>query len=196
MQKAVFLIICLVSVLHLHGQRTQIAIDPRDYIDTAIVYMDQEQYGRADEYFMSALDKIDLLSADFCYFFGKNSLLLGKNAQSIDWLNKYLELKGSRGQYSKEVLGLLETAEERFRNEKPRNLEAADVNAKFFYLNTIPCDNDQPITCPVCKGQGVIITKDKLGERLYKTCPYSTNGVLTCREYNLLIQGLLETKEN
>ena len=194
MQKALYIILLLVCVQCLQAQRTQVAIDPRSFIDTAIVYMEQEQYEKADEYFMVALDKIELLSADFCYFFGKNSLLLGKNAQSIDWLNKYLELKGSRGQYSKEVLGLLDTAEERFRNEKPRNVDGADVNSKFFYLNTIPCNEGQPITRPICRGQDVIITRDQLGERLYKTCPYSTNGVLTCREYNLLIQGLLKPK--
>lgn len=195
MRKTLFLLLFISSSFLLKAQRTQIAIDPLSYIDTAIVYMEQAQYKKADEYFMAALNKIDLLSADFCYFFGKNSLLLGENAQSIDWLNKYLELKGSRGQYSKEVLGLLDTAEERFRNEKPDNKAGVDINAKFFYLNTIPCDEGQPITCPVCKGEGVIITRDRLGERLYKTCPFSTNGVLSCEEYNLLIQGLLKTKK-
>lgn len=194
MQKVIYITLLLLFTQYLCAQRTQIEIDPRSYIDTAIVYMERENYEIADEYFMEALNKIELLSADFCYFFGKNSLLMGKNAQSIDWLNKYLELKGSRGQYSKEVLSLLDTAEERFRNEKPRNLEGADVNSKFFYLNTIPCKEGQPITCPICRGQDVIITRDQLGERLYKTCPYSTNGVLTCREYNLLIQGLLKPK--
>lgn len=195
MRKSLLLLVFVTLSISLKAQRTQIEVDPRGYIDTAIVYMDRENYEKADEYFMSALEKIDLLSADFCYYFGKNSLLLGKNAQSIDWLNKYLELKGSRGQYSREVLTLLDTAEERFRNEKPSNTEGADVNAKFFYLNTIPCNQGQPITCPICKGEDVIITRDRLGERLYKTCPYSTNGVLTCEEYNLLIQGLLKPKK-
>lgn len=196
MRKSFLLLVFISLSIALKAQRTQIEVDPRGYIDTAIVYMDRENYEKADEYFMSALEKIDLLSADFCYYFGKNSLLMGKNAQSIDWLNKYLELKGSRGQYSREVLTLLDTAEERFRNERTSNKnESADVNAKFFYLNTIPCNQDQPITCPICKGEDVIITRDRLGERLYKTCPYSTNGILTCEEYNLLIQGLLKPKK-
>lgn len=167
--------------------------DPRRYIDSAVHYMDLAQYSQADEYFMTALDKIDVLSADFCFYFGKNSFYLNKFSQSIDWLNKYLELKGSRGQFSKETLEILEKAEEAFRNNRGTS-GSADVNAKFFYLNTISCDENELITCPVCKGDDVITKRDRFGEMLYKTCPYSTNGVLTCTEFNLLIQGNLKPK--
>lgn len=193
MKKIGFLLAFITMSTLAQAQGIQETLNPSNYIDTALVYMDREQYETADQYFMQALDKIDLLSADFCYFFGKNSLLLGKYAQSIDWLNKYLELKGSRGQYSREVIELLDNAEKGYRNSSaPAN--KADINSKFFYLNTIPCEDDQAIMCPICKGQDVIITKDKLGERLYRQCPYSTNGILSCNEYNLLIQGLLKPK--
>ncbi len=167
--------------------------DPRLFIDSAVVLMDEQKYLEADGYFMTALSKIDLLPADFCFFFGKNSLFLKKYTQSIDWLNKYLELKGSKGQFSKETLTLLEKAEEGFRVNRG-STSSADVNSKFFYLNTIKCDDDKPIVCPVCKGNDVIISTDRLGEKVYKECPYSTNGVLTCTEYNLLIQGNLKPK--
>lgn len=167
--------------------------DPRLFIDTAIVLMDEQKYLEADGYFMNALNRIDVLSADFCFFFGKNSLFLNKYTQSIDWLNKYLELKGSKGQYSKETLTLLEKAEEGFRQNRGVT-SSADINSKFFYLNTVNCNDDKPIVCPVCKGKGVIITIDLLGEKLFRECPYSTNGVLTCTEYNLLIQGNLKPK--
>ncbi len=169
--------------------------DPRLFIDSAVVLMDRAEYEKADEYFMSALNQIDLLSADFCFYFGKNSFYLKKYAQSIDWLNKYLELKGSRGQFSEETLSILENAEEAFRNDKSSVGPSANVNSKFFYKNTVNCQDGTYITCPVCKGQGVIITLTKYGEKNYKTCPYSTNGVLSCGEYNLLIQGLLEPKK-
>lgn len=167
--------------------------DPRRYIDTAVFYMDRELYAEADGYFMQALENINVLSADFCFFFGKNSYYLKSYAQSIDWLNKYLELKGSRGRYSKEVLSLLEKAEEGFRQDRSSTAEV-DVKTRFFYQNTIDCDDDKLITCPVCKGDGIITTTDRLGQKYYKVCPYSTNGVLTCAEFNLLIQGKLKEK--
>lgn len=168
--------------------------DPRLFIDSAVVLVDQEKYIEADSYFMRALDRIEVLPADFCFHFGKNSLFLKKYSQSIDWLNKYLELKGSQGQYSKETLILLEKAEEGFR-ENRGIATTADVNSKFFYRNTIKCDETSaPIICPVCRGDGVIVTIDPFGEKLYRQCPYSTNGVLTCGEFNLLIQGNLKPK--
>lgn len=167
--------------------------DPRRFIDSAVYYLDLGQYTKADDLFMTALDKIDVLSADFCFYFGKNSFFMNKYAQSIDWLNKYLELKGSRGQFSREALDLLEKTEEAFRNNRGTT-NSADVNSKFFYLNTIKCEESDLITCPVCKGDDVITSKDRFGETLYKTCPYSKNGVLTCVEFNLLIQGNLKPK--
>ena len=167
--------------------------DPRRYIDTAVHYMEQEFYSQADDYFMQALKNIKLLSADFCFFFGKNSYYLKNYTQSIDWLNKYLELKGSRGQYSKEVLSLLEKAEEGFRQDRS-SIAEVDVKKHFFYRNTIDCDDSELITCPVCKGDGIITTPDRLGQKYYTVCPYSTNGVLTCAEFNLLIQGKLKEK--
>ncbi|OEK04099.1 hypothetical protein [Roseivirga misakiensis] len=168
--------------------------DPRLNIDSAVVMMDQEKYTEADVYFMRALDAIEVLPADFCFHFGKNSLFLKKYTQSIDWLNKYLELKGSTGQFSKETILLLDKAEKGFRDNRGV-ISSADVNKKFFYQNTIKCSDDKPISCPVCKGDDLIITIDPLGEKLYKVCPFSTNGVLTCTEFNLLIQGKLKPKK-
>lgn len=168
--------------------------DPRRYIDTAANLMNAERYAEADAYFMTALEKINVLSADFCFFFGKNSYYLKNYAQSIDWLNKYLELKGSRGQHSKEVLQLLENAEEGFRNNRS-DVASVDVKTRFFYLNTIACDDTKSIICPVCKGDDIITTKDQFGEQYFKPCPYSHNGVLTCAQFNLLIQGKLKEKK-
>lgn len=191
----VFLLICASAQL----ARSQQVIakpleDPRRYIDTAVVYMDAERYAEADGYFMKALENINVLPADFCFYFGKNSFHLKSYTQSIDWLNKYLELKGSRGQFSKETLSLLEKAEQEFRKSRAETTPGVDVTTRFFYLNTINCDDSKVIKCPVCKGDDVITTTDQFGERHYKSCPYSHNGVLTCEQFNLLIQGKLKEK--
>ncbi|MCE7990333.1 MAG: hypothetical protein HEP71_00075 [Roseivirga sp.] len=188
------LLFCLGKVCSAQQVLAKPLEDPRRFIDTAVNLMNQERYAEADGYFMTALEVINVLSADFCFYFGKNSYYLKNYAQSIDWLNKYLELKGSRGQHSKEVLDLLETAEEAFRQNRS-SVAAVDVKTRFFYLNTINCSDTKSIVCPVCKGDDIITTKDQLGELYYKACPYSHNGVLTCAQFNLLIQGKLKEKE-
>lgn len=185
---------CFLLLVEAKGQ-TDRPEDPRRYIDTAVNYSEIGEYVRADEYFNKALQEIEVLPADFCFHFGKNSYYMNKFSQSIDWLNKYLELKGSQGQYSRATLDILEKAENAFRQSsngpETKNVTVSD---KFFYLNTINCKEDSLITCPVCKGDDVLVKKGTFGELLYQTCPYSTNGVLTCLEFNLLIQGNLPVK--
>lgn len=191
-----FLTLIILQLVYVNVQgQTDAPPDPRRYIDTAVNYSEIGEYVKADKYFNKALQEIDVLSADFCYHFGKNSYYMNKFSQSIDWLNKYLELKGSQGQYSRNTLDILEKAESAFRQSsrgpETNNVEVSD---KFFYLNTINCTEGSFITCPVCKGDDVLVKKGTFGELLYQTCPYSTNGVLTCLEFNLLIQGNLPVK--
>ena len=191
-----FLTFCLTLNLgSLSSQSFNASQDPRQFIDSAIVFMNQEKYQEADQYFLKALDKIEVLSADFCYHFGKNSFFLQKYRQSIDWLNKYLELKGSKGQFSKEVFVLVEKAEGGFRENKDQK-SGEKAETRFFYKNTIDCETGSMVTCPVCKGDDVIVTLDKLGERRYRTCPYSTQGRLSCEDFNLLVQGQLKPKKD
>jgi hypothetical protein len=194
MKKTFLLFICLIALQQLgEAQSVSSLADPRRNIDTAVNLMSQEKYEAADAFFMRALGQIEVLSADFCYHFGKNSLLLEKHRQSIDWLNKYLELKGSQGQYSKEVFVLLEKAEDGFREDRSE-ASKADVETKFFYKNSVKCETGKHVICPVCKGDDVIITLDQLREKRYKSCPYSSGGYLTCQDFNLLIQGKLKAK--
>lgn len=194
MRKSLLVFICLVAVLKMaQAQSVYSLADPRRNIDTAVNLLTVEKYIEADTYFMKALDLIEVLSADFCFYFGKNSLMLEKHQQSIDWLNKYLELKGSQGQFSQEVFALLTKAEDGFRKDRSQATKA-NVETKFFYRNTIKCEKGSHVTCPVCKGSDVIIKLDQLGEKRYRACPYSSGGYLTCQEFNLLIQGQLKPK--
>src|SRR5262245_40056936 len=69
-------------------------------IDSGAYYMDLEQYEKADEKFRFAFTNLRSIPSDLTFFFGKNSFYLGKHKQAIDWLTKYIQLKGTSGQYS------------------------------------------------------------------------------------------------
>lgn len=69
-------------------------------LDSAIRLMEEGQYEQADAKFKAVLREIKSVPTDLTYHFGKNSFLLGKYKQSVDWLTKYIQLKGTSGQFS------------------------------------------------------------------------------------------------
>src|SRR5688500_11228372 len=64
-------------------------------LDSGVYLMDQGQYKLAEEKFIYALNNLRSVPSDLTFYFGKNSFYLGKYKQSIDWINKYIQLKGT-----------------------------------------------------------------------------------------------------
>ena len=162
----------------------------RMQLDSGVILMERGEYEQADEKLRYALSNMKSIPSDLTFYFGKNSYYLGKNKQSIDWLNKYLQLKGTTGSFSSETTAWLKKAEEALLEERQtESLKATEILSKDY---NIDCGPSGKVTCPVCTGSTVIIKKDYFGET-YKTCPYcSKHGYLTCEEYNLLLRGQLK----
>ncbi len=161
-------------------------------LDQGVDLMESQEHEAANEIFKDVLKKSKVVPTDLTFYFGKNSFHLGKYRQSIDWLNKYIELKGTTGQYYKECVDLLDKANQAFivvreeEKQEAKSILAADYD--------IDCGPSGKVVCPVCSGNGVIIQRGSFGD-IYKTCPYSDNhGNLTCEEYNLLLKGQLKPK--
>src|SRR5436190_23101795 len=94
----------------------------REY-DSALFLMDDEQYARADQKFRYVLANIKSVPSDLTYHFGKNSFYLGNFKQSIDWLNKYIQLKGTNGQFYTQAVEWKKKAEEQFNKEKTQDAQ-------------------------------------------------------------------------
>ncbi|GAA0891165.1 hypothetical protein GCM10009122_08440 [Fulvivirga kasyanovii] len=161
-------------------------------MDQGVELMEEEQYEEANLKFKEVLKSAKVVPTDLCFYFGKNSFYMGKYRQSIDWLNKYIELKGTKGQYYEECVEYLDKSNEAFltvREEERK--EAQNILTKSY---DIDCGPSGKVICPVCKGKGVIISRGAFGDT-YKACPYSDDhGYLTCEEYNQLLRGELEPK--
>ena len=162
-------------------------------LDSGVHYMDIGRYQLADEKFVHVLNNMRSVPSDLTFYFGKNSFYLGKFKQSIDWLNKYIQLKGTNGQFSNEATRLLNEAEAAFLKEQSiAEVKKTETVASNNY--DIDCGPSGMVTCPVCKGDHVVIKKGAFGDE-YKTCPYcNEHGVLTCEEYNNLLRGNLKPK--
>src|SRR6185503_5385441 len=124
------------------------------------------------------------------YYFGKNSYHIGKYKQSVDWLTKYIQLKGTSGQFSTEAAEWLKKAEHALVDERKSESEnAAQVLSRDYVID---CGPSGKVMCPVCSGSTVVVKKNYLQGESYKTCPYChQQGFLSCAEYNLLLRGQL-----
>lgn len=165
----------------------------RQQMDSGVYYMDREEYEIADKKFLYALNNMKSIPSDLTFYFGKNSYFLGKFRQSIDWLQKYIQLKGMSGAYSQEAVDWKKKAEAGLLDQhKGETVRALETLSKDY---NIDCGPSGKVTCPVCNGSTVIVKKGYLGET-YATCPYcDTHGQLTCDQYNQLIRGLLKASK-
>lgn len=171
-------------------QRKRAAI--MQVMDSAVRHMDEGEYALADKKLLYVLSNIKSVPSDLTFYFGKNSYYLERYKQSIDWLNKYIQLKGTSGQFYAETLAILKKSEEGIL--KSRAKEAIKAEQVLSTSYDIDCGPSGKVICPVCKGTTVIIKKGYINDQ-YQTCPYcDKHGNLTCEEYNALIRGELKPK--
>jgi len=167
------------------------------YLDQGIKEFENAEYEAADVTFREVLGAVKVLPAEICYYFGANSFYLGKYKQSINWLNKYIELKGTTGQFFDQCTAYLNKAQEQYLSANTKTEEAVyDPGREIDYtvMPAIDCGPSGKVLCPVCKGQTVIIKRSALGYN-YRSCPYcDTHGNLSCDDYNSLLQGKLKPK--
>lgn len=163
-------------------------------LDSAVILMNQGDYQAADEKFLTILKSVRSVPSDITFYFGKNSYFLGKYKQSVDWLNKYIQLKGTSGQFSQETITIKQKAEVELLKEKQQELKQA--SQVFSQDYDIDCGPTGKVTCPVCNGTTVIIKRGYISDT-YKTCGYChLKGVLSCEDYNRLLRGQLKPSSN
>lgn len=159
-------------------------------LDSGVYFMDMGEHIAADEKFRFVLENIKSVPSDLTFFFGKNSFYLERYKQTIDWITKYIQLKGTNGQYSKEAASLLKSAEAEYLKEKANEIKKTGEVLSASY--DIDCGPSGKVICPVCKGNHVLVKKGPFGSE-YTTCPYcNDHGLLTCEQYNLLLRGELK----
>ena len=163
-------------------------------LDSAILLSEEEAFEAADEKFRFVLKNLKSIPSDFTYHFGKNSFFLGKYKQSIDWLNKYIQLKGTTGQFSEAAVDWLAQSEAQLLKERDvQSMKAGEVLSKDY---DIDCGPSGKVVCPVCDGKTVVVKKGYYSDS-YKTCSFCNRlGFLSCEDYNKLVRGQLKPGNN
>ncbi len=175
---------CLYSQSVLDGELTR-------RMDQGVSMMEAGDYEAAQKEFLFVMNNMESLPSEMAYYFGRNSFHVNKYKQSINWLNKYIQLKGTQGRYYTMSIKYLQLAEEEY--VKISKTQTAAIQ-KELQGDDYNCGGLQKMICPVCNGTGVII-KNGPFDRIYKTCPYSLGeSYLTCEEYNQFMRGELDPK--
>ena len=187
-RSAIFTFILLVGYV-VSGQIVKTDLNRR--MDVGKEMMLGGSYDSADYQFSIVLQKLQPLPSEMAYFYGRNSYHLGKYKRAINWLNKYIQLKGARGIHYEETVQYLQLSEEAYIKERKQN--ALAVSEELASID-FDCGGLDKMLCPVCSGSGVVIAPGKF-DPIYKTCPYSLGeGFLSCEDYNLFMKGKLEPK--
>lgn len=189
MRKA-FLFISLLVTLAINAQIVRESELLRR-MDLGSELMANGKYDSAQVEFQFVLENMKKLPSEMAYFFGRNSFHLRKYKQSINWLNKYIQLKGTKGRYYEAAVQYLQFAEDEYIKIQRTQVKQFEEDLESSEYN---CGGLEKMLCPVCHGSGVVI-KAGLFDEVYQTCPYSLGeGYLTCDEYNQFMRGELNPK--
>ncbi len=163
-------------------------------IDSVALFIDREEYEAADTKILYVLKSVKSVPSDLTFYFGKNSYYLSKYKQSVDWLNKYIQLRGTSGKFSDEALDIKQKAEVALlKQHEVATKQATEILSSDY---DIDCGPTGKVVCPVCSGSTVIVKKGYFGDT-YKTCGYCKHaGTLSCEDYNKLMKGQLTPTAN
>lgn len=187
--KTLFSILTIATLIQSNAQILTTELNRR--MDVGKEMMLSGSYDSAEVQFIIVLKNMKPLPSEMAYFYGRNSFHLGENKRAINWLNKYIQLKGARGIFYEQSVEYLQLAEDAYLTQQKADavFVSQDLSSGEF-----DCGGLEKMLCPVCHGSGVIISKG-LFDAEYKTCPYSLGeGFLSCDDYNLFMKGQLEPK--
>jgi hypothetical protein len=189
MEKLLFVLLLVFSLMAFGQRPTEGQLSKE--IDDAVALMESGQYDAADIAFRLVIGKMETLPSNLAYYFGRNSFHLEKHKQSINWLNKYIQLKGTKGRFYDDAVKYLQLAEEEYLIISRQNQQQMETELSSGEYD---CGGLSKMICPVCHGNGVVIKRGPF-DLIYQTCPYSAGeSFLTCEEYNLFMKGLLAPK--
>jgi len=160
-------------------------------MDEGVEYMNTGKFALADDAFREVLKNVEVVPADLCFYFGKNSYHLDKYKQSVDWLNKYIELKGTSGRFFDQAVEYIQLAEADMKAEAGNTVSTNSSQKTPERERTLIDCNEVPfVVCPVCQGEGVIIQQGVLGSTIYKPCTHcKETGRMSCEDYKLYLKG-------
>ena len=185
----------LVAILLLHtiARAQTITYDAEvvKYYQEGIANFDRGNYDVANVSFRKALATNKVLPTNLSYYFAETLYQIRQYQNSINFVDKYLELAGQGGDFYEEAIYLKGLIEQEFVAIR----ECHRCNS--FGYRLVPCQRcastgieqgacfecrgKGQTLCPKCTGKGVYITLDKFNQQLFETCSRCAgDGAIVC----------------
>ena len=116
-------------------------------MDKGLLLMEAGEYQAAETEFIYVMDNMESLPSDMAYYFGRNSFHLNKYKQGINWLNKYIQLKGTQGRYYDMAVKYLQLSEDEYGKISKNQSKALQ---RELQGDDYDCGGLQKMLCPVC----------------------------------------------
>lgn len=142
--------------------------------------MASQDYSAADKHFKAMLSSGEALPAEMCYYFAVTLFELEQYGNSKAFNEKYQQLTKKQGPLQQDSETLASVLQVKL--EPAKSCLLCD-NAGYLLEACAVCEGKgtiakacnaclgaKSLVCSVCKGDGVAITTDKLGAKVYSTC--------------------------
>jgi len=152
------------------------------------LHVEKEEYHDANKTFLSLLDPQKLMPDELAFFFGKSLYHSGGyNKLSIDFLNKYLGLRGDSSKYYHETIAMLRTMGVFSNKEKSKKEPKTTAQKKLDN-----CTESSHTICPICNGKNVLTSQASFGPS-FRECSYcDERGLMPCQNYSKYVEkGIL-----
>jgi len=151
-----------------------------------------KEYESANNIFLEIFSTKVLLPDDVSFYFGKSLYHVGSyNKIAIDFLKKYLQLKGDSAEFKVESEKMLENMGVIIRVKK-LNKNKEDTVLKEVKKSSETCQVGEFVLCPICEGTNLISKQAAFGSS-FQECEYcNESGNMPCENNEkYLEEGIL-----
>lgn len=139
-----------------------------DLVNKAKAQMKAENYEAANKTFRKALATRKILPTDLSYLFAETLYIIHQYQNSLNFVDKYIDLAGQGGNYYQKAVELKELLHTEF--NKIKDCQFCNLSGYRY----IECDNCHGVgqtseTCYNCKGSGATVCPKCMGEGVYIT---------------------------
>jgi len=183
-----FLIFLIITAVFQRLTANEAVIEPsvQSMFEIGKQQVQKGEYEDATNTFLSLLTPKKLMPDELAFYFGKSLYHKGNNKRvSIDFLKKYLSLRGDTAKHYDETIAMLKAMGE-YKEDKAKDTRTTAQK------QLDKCRENSYTVCPICHGKNTLTSPTAFGSS-FRECNYcDKRGLMPCENYSKYInEGVL-----